>query len=139
MRTITFADFRSTANPIYSSLGLLKVSDIIKYQQLKFAYDYFENSLPDDLCQLFTKRAETQLTNMNLISTNKKILSLPRILTEHSGRKSLRFQSASLWNQFASNRIQIDDDIFFDLDKVRSGSHFKSILKKHFKFNYSIQ
>ena len=80
-----------------------------------------------------------QTTNMNLISTNRKILSIPKILTEHSGRKSLRFQSASLWNQFSSNRIQLDDDISFDLDNVKSGSHFKSVLKKHFRFNYSTQ
>ena len=137
VRTMTFADFRSTANPIYNSLGLIKVRDIIRYQQLKFAYDYFDNLLPEDLCQLFTKRAEVQSINMNLISTNEKTLSLPTILTEHSGRKSLRYQSASLWNQFTSNKILIDDDNHFDLNKVKSGSHFKSILKKHFKHTYT--
>ena len=123
--------------PIYNSLGLIKVRDIIRYQQLKFAYDYFDNLLPEDLCQLFTKRAEVQSINMNLISTNEKTLSLPTILTEHSGRKSLRYQSASLWNQFTSNKILIDDDNHFDLNKVKSGSHFKSILKKHFKHTYT--
>ena len=137
VRTMTFADFRSTANPIYNSLGLIKVRDIIRYQQLKFAYDYFDNLLPEDLCQLFTKRAEVQSINMNLISTNEKTLSLPTILTEHSGRKSLRYQSASLWNQFTSNKILIDNDNHFDLNKVKSGSHFKSILKKHFKHTYT--
>ena len=137
IRTITFADYRSTANPIYNSLKLLKVSDIIKLQQIKFAYDYFENLLPDDLCQLFTKRAEVQSTTLNLISSNRKALSLPTILTEHSGRKSLRFQSASLWNQFTSKKIQLDNNIYFDLNKVKSSSHLKSTLKKHFKYTYS--
>ena len=136
VRTITFSDFRSSASPIYSLLGLLKVNDIIKYQQLKIAYDYVENNLPDDLCQLFNKNEEMQSTSMSLISSSNKTLALPSILTEHSGRKSLRFQCASLWNHYATNKIQLDNDRYYDLNKIKSGSHLKALLKKHFKFDY---
>ena len=139
VRTITFSDFRSSANPICEHLGLLKVNDIIKYQQMKLAYDYFENQLPDDLCQLFTKHDEMQSTNMTLISTSRKTLSIPPISTEHSGRKSLRFQTATLWNHYINNKITLENNIYSDLNKIKSGSHFKSTMKKHFRYTYTIQ
>ena len=134
VRTITFSDFRSTANPIYESLGLIKVNDIIKYQHLKVAYEYINNLLPDDLCQLFSKSNEIQSTIMTLNSSRNNTLKIPRILTEHSGRKSLSFQCASLWNHFSSKIIPLSNDSCLDLNKVNSVNHFKILLKKHFKF-----
>ena len=82
------------------------------------------------------KNEEMQSISMSLISSSNKTLALPRILTEHSGRKSLRFQCASLWNYYASNKIQLDNDRYYDLNKIKSGSHLKALLKKHFKFYY---
>ena len=139
VRTITFSDFRSTANPIYEQLGLLKVNDIIKYQQLKIAYEYFDNKLPEDLYQLFTKSIEMHSTNMTLASDRNNTLVIPNIKTEHSGRKSIKFQCPSLWNHFSSNKIQLTTDSYLNMKKVNSTSHFKSLLKKHFKFTYSTQ
>ena len=139
VRTITFSDFRSSSNPIYDHLGLLKVNDIIKYQQLKIAYEYFENKLPDDLCQLFSKSNEMHTTDMSLASDRNNNLVIPNIKTEHSGRKSIKFQCPSLWNHFTSNKIQLTTDSCLNFNKINGISHFKSLLKKHFKFTYSTQ
>ena len=139
VRTMTFSDFRSTANPIYEQLGLLKVNDIIKYQQLKIAYEYFDKKLPEDLYQLFTKSIEMHSTNMTLASDRNNTLVIPNIKTEHSGRKSIKFQCPSLWNHFSSNKIQLTTDSYLNMKKVNSTSHFKSLIKKHFKFTYSTQ
>ena len=138
VRTITFSDFRSSANPIYKTLGLIKVNDIIKLQQLKLAYEYFDNILPDDLCQLFTKSNEMQSTNLTLSSSRNNTLSLPSIQTEHSGRKSLKFQCAYLWNHYSCNNIQLDDKQFLNHKKITNVSLFKKLLKKHFKFTYTL-
>ena len=138
VKTITFSDFRSSANPIYKTLGLIKVNDIIKLQQLKLAYEYFDNILPDDLCQLFTKSNEMQSTNLTLSSSRNNTLSLPSIQTEHSGRKSLKFQCAYLWNHYSCNNIQLDDKQFLNHKKITNVSLFKKLLKKHFKFTYTL-
>ena len=138
IKTITFSDYRSSSNPIYCSLGLLKVRDIIKHQQLKLAYEYFDKLLPDDICQLFTQSREVVSTNMSLSSIRNNFLSVPSIQTEHSGRKSLRFQCATLWNSYSYNKIQLNVDSYLDLSKVKNVHHFKKLLNKHFKFSYSI-
>ena len=129
-RIITFSEFRSSANALFISLGFLKVRDIIKHQQLKLAYEYFEKLLPDDICQLFTQSKEIQSTNMLIRSYTNNCLSLPAIKTDHSGRKSLRFQCVTLWNKFATNKIQLNNDTSLDLNRVNCVSHFK--LKKTF-------
>ena len=86
-----------------------------------------------------TVHDEMQSTNMTLISTSRKTLSIPAISTDHSGRNSLRFQSASLWNHYMTNKIILDNNVYFDLNKTKSGSHLKSTMKKHFKYTYTIQ
>ena len=136
-RIITFSEFRSSANPLFISLGFLKVRDSIKHQQLKLAYEYFEKLLPDDICHLFTQSNEIQSTNMLISSYRNNCLSLPAIKTEHSGRKSLRFQCATLWNKFATNKIQLSNDTSLELNRLKSVSHFKHLLKKHFLYSYT--
>ena len=139
IRIITFSDFRSSANPLFISLGLLKVRDIIKYQQLKIVYEYFEKLLPDDICQLFTQSNEILTTNMQVRSSRKNCLSIPPIKTEHSGRKSLRFQCASQWNNIATNKIHLSQDSVLDLNHIKSVDQFKNHLKKHYKYSYTQQ
>ena len=72
---------------------------------------------------------EIQSTNMLICSYRNNCLSLPAIKTEHSGRKSLRFQCATLWNKFATNKIQLSNDTSLELNRVNGVSHFKYFLK----------
>ena len=74
-----FSKYRSSANTIYEHLRLLKVNDIIKYHQLKIAFD---KKLPEEFCQLFTKRNEMNTTNMILASARNDTLVIPNIKTQ---------------------------------------------------------
>ena len=53
LRIMTFSDFNSRTNSLFSDLKLLKVQDIVKSQQLKLVYEFFDKVLPDDLQTLF--------------------------------------------------------------------------------------
>ena len=80
-----------------------------------------------------------QLTWASLASARNNTLVISNIKANYSGRKSINFQCPSLWNHFSSKKIQLTTDSCLNLNKVNSISHFKSLLKKHFKFTYSIQ
>ena len=46
VRILTFSDFDCHANPLFIDLKILKVHDVIKLQQLKLAYEYCNNLIP---------------------------------------------------------------------------------------------
>ena len=50
---MTFSGFRNHTNPLFIKLKVLKVSEIIKLQQLKVYYEFLDNSLPADLKEMF--------------------------------------------------------------------------------------
>ena len=54
IRIITFSEFRSHTNPLFTNLKLLKVREIIKTQQLKLGYEFLNSTLPTDLQNIFT-------------------------------------------------------------------------------------
>ena len=57
------------------------------------------------------------------------------------GNRSIKYACAKLWNEFFIRGIAIDSDrshnIF--LPDIRNKQHFKTILKKHFLYNYSVE
>ena len=61
---MTFSDFNSHTNQLFIDLKLLKVRDIIKSQQLKLVYDFYNNVLPTDLQNLFTFSSDIHTTNL---------------------------------------------------------------------------
>ena len=56
---MTFSAFNSHTNQLFIDFKLVKVCDIIKSQQLKLVYDFYNNVLPTDIQHLFTFIAET--------------------------------------------------------------------------------
>ena len=61
---MTFSDFNSHTNHLFIDLKLLKVRDIIKSQQLKLVYDFYNNVLPTDLQNLFIFSSDIHTTNL---------------------------------------------------------------------------
>ena len=53
VRIMTFAPFNSNTDQSFIDLGLLKVREVIKLNQLKVVYDSYDKKLPDDLMSLF--------------------------------------------------------------------------------------
>ena len=53
IRNIAGKHFREHTNPIYKSLGFLKVQDLIEYQSSCFMYKYFNNKCPSSFENFF--------------------------------------------------------------------------------------
>ena len=148
VRIITFSDFDSHVNPLFIDLKILKIHDVIKLQQLKLAYEYSNNLIPRDLRNLFICSSEihtTSLTSLN--SVQKTCLIIPPIKTVHSGKKSLKYRCALLWNHFMTKSIalqakpktfeeQVDPNL--DMNLIHNLNQFTSKVKKHFQYMYTL-
>ena len=66
LRIMTFSAFNSHTNQLFIVLKLVKVCDIIKSQQLKLVYDFYNNVLPTDIQHLFTFSRDIHTTNLQL-------------------------------------------------------------------------
>ena len=135
VRIIMFSDFDTPTNPLFIELKILKVSDLIKLQQLKLVYEYYNSLLPLDICQYFTPITDI---HYNLRSANNNCLFIDQIKTSYAGIKSLKYRSAILWNHFMANNILLDNNIKFELNKVHNVYQFKRLIKKHFQFTYTL-
>ena len=140
VRILSFAPFNSHANQFFIDLNILKVRDIIDSQQIKFAYDFHTNRLPQDIMDLFTYTKNIHTTNLVLKKSKKDFFYLPSITTVTYGNKSLRYRCSELWNRIVNNGIAISADVksHVTLNKIKSGHHLKKTLKKHFLYKYTL-
>ena len=141
IRILTFSPFNSHTSDLFKDLKILKVRDIIKMHQLKLAFDFFRNSLPDDLMSLFTLASDIH-PNLTLNSTENHLLYIPKIYTTTYGNMSLRYHCAKLWNEFfKKGSIQVKDEnemnSHIHLSKMKSKLNFNNALKRHFFHQYS--
>ena len=141
VRIMTFAPFNSNTDQSFIDLGLLKVRDVIKLNQLKVVYDFYDKKLPDDLMSLFILSSNVHSTNQVLNSALNNLLHTPSFRTVTYGRNSIKYHCAKLWNDmFPTGFIQVDDihkkDSHIHLSKINSIHYFKRVLKKHFLFKY---
>ena len=89
LRIMTFSDFNSHTNSLFTDLKFLKVQDIVKSQQLKLVCEFFDKVLPDDLQTLFDHTRD--IHNVELNSFHKNLLHIPSIKTATYGNKSKNF------------------------------------------------
>ena len=141
LRIMTFSDINSHSNPLFLNLGLLKVRDIVKLQQLTLVYDYFGGSIPQDLQNLFSTNTDIDITNLRLRSGNKGLLHIPAIKTVTYGNKSIKYHCSKLWNETFRNGIRMDSNLKHNVNfhQIKSKNHLKRVLKKHFFYNYSLE
>ena len=133
-------NFNSNTDQSFVDLNLLKVREVIKLNQLKLVYDFYEKKLPDDLMSLFILSSNVHSTNQALNSAINNLIHIPRFDTVTYGKNSIKFHCAKLWNDmFPSGFIQIHEDHRKDihLTKINSVHYFKKILKKHFIYKYT--
>ena len=141
VRIMTFAPFNSNTDQSFIDLGLLKVREVIKLNQLKVVYDFYDKKLPDDLMSLFILSSNVHSTNQALNSAINNLIHIPRFDTVTYGKNSIKFYCAQLWNNmFPSGFIQINADHKNDvhLTKINSVHYFKKLLKKHFLYKYAV-
>ena len=140
IRIMTFAPFDSNTDQSYIDLGLLKVREVIKTNQLKIVYDFYDQKLPDDLMSLFVLSSNIHSTNQVLNSAINNLIHIPSFDTISYGRNSIKYHCARLWNEtFPTGFIQVNADRTKDihLSKINSIHYFKKTLKKHFLYKYS--
>ena len=141
VRIMTFAPFNSNTDQSFIDLGLLKVREVIKLNQLKVVYDFYDKKLPDDLMSLFILSSNVHSTNQALNSAINNLIHIPSFGTVTYGKNSIKFYCAQLWNNmFPSGFIQINADHKNDvhLTKINSVHYFKKLLKKHFLYKYAV-
>ena len=87
MRLSTFSDYREHTSPIFKSLKVLKLEDIIKFSILKLIYFDFNDQLPLQVKNIFIKNE-----SVNPYKTRRgKLLFILHINTTHFCTKSLRY------------------------------------------------
>ena len=117
IRIMNFAPFNCHTTSLFKENKILKLNDIIKIQQLKLAFKFKNNTLPNDLCTLFH-------CNINIFNTRNMVqggLKVPKITTVSYGNRSLRYNVPLAWNDFIKD---------LDLNKLKHLNHLKSYFKK---------
>ena len=89
VRILTFSDFDAHANPLYLSLKILKLYDIITLSHIKLAFEFTLNSLPFDLQSLFKLSKDNVTSTMALNSIRNNYFVIPHVNHDYSGTKSL--------------------------------------------------
>ena len=141
VRIMTFAPFNSNTDQAFIDLSLLKVREVIKTNQLKVVYDYYDKKLPVDLMSLFILSKDVHITNQVLNSALNNLIHIPAFNTVTYGKNSIKYHCAKLWNDmFPTGYIQVDGNHKNDihLSKINSIHYFKKIIKKHFLFKYLV-
>ena len=138
LRIMTFSDFNCHTNPLFISLKLLKIRDIIKIHQLKLVYSFYFNMLPFELKNLF--KFVRNMHNRVTRSATNNLLHIPRVYTTTYGIKSIKFAGPILWNSTVKNGIAIDNNSKnnVDIEQVHNCYQLVRILKKHFMRHYSL-
>ena len=125
MRLLTVSDYREHTSPIFKSLKVLKLQDIIKFSILKLIYFYFNDQLPLQVKNIFIKNE-----SVNPYKTRGgKLFFIPHINTTHFGTKSLRYNGPLTWNNFSQS---MNNNNFVNLGI----SKFKNFLKDLILENY---
>ena len=137
LRILTFSDFNSHTNPLFIELNLLKVRDIIKSQQLKLSYEFYNKMLPVDTQKLFILDRDI---HEHQTRHSKYLLHIPEIQTVTYGNKSLKYYCPLLWNSTVRNFIPVDNNVNNNLsiENIFNMHHFRRVLKKHFLYTYTI-
>ena len=94
MRIVTFSDFNSHTNPLFTDLKILKVDDVIKLNLLKFIYEFKHDLLPSEKSNIF--EYNTDIHNYNTRSTINQGLFIPVIVSTKYGTKLIKYQGPLL-------------------------------------------
>ena len=128
IRILTFSEFNSHTNQHFINHKLLKVDDIIKVQQLKLVYEFKTNRLPLEVQNLF--KLSSAIHTYETSSSSREFLFIPQISTANYGNKSLKYQGPYLWNIISKSIPEIN--------QIKTITHLKYVLKKHFLLSYGL-
>ena len=127
LRIINFKTKEYPANILFQKEKILKLSDYIKFQNVKFVRDCLCKNTPKIFHNFFQESAE--IHEYPTRAAYKRCLKIPTIKTTHYGRNSVIFQSSLQWNQ-----IQQTHNVDITKEKF---STFKTTLYKNILDSYA--
>ena len=127
IRTINFANFRASVNPLYKDSNILKLSDIINLQNFLFVRDDLKGELPNALTDTF--KLVSNVHNYNTRSASQSKVTMPSVRTTIYGIRSITYQSGAIWNYLVTKLR--DSNI-----QGKSKSGCKNSIRKFFLRSY---
>ena len=96
--------------PLFSNLGLLKISEIYKLQISKFIYDCLHNYAPQQFTLWYHRGSDL---HDHETRTNNDLF-IPYGRTTHYGLKSIKIQGSKIWNEIPLNIREINSRNLFN-------------------------
>ena len=101
IRIISFSEPKSHSEPLFKSLNLLKLNDVIESQILSFVYQWSHGLLPPCFSKYFnfTSSVHSYATRQSC----KRNLYVASVNTTQYGLRSLKFTGPRLWNSLPTS------------------------------------
>lgn len=125
LRLITFSALDDRVDYFFISCEVLKLSDVLQLELLKFLFCIVNKFFPQQLCSLFSFLQ----VNQSKTRHNNRFLKTLSYNTVRYGKMSLR-SSPDLWNKF----LQLKPHIF----EAKSLKHFTSLVTIHLRSSYGL-
>ena len=95
VRIITFSSYTEYTNPLFKSLNLVKLYDLVKISTAIFMFKFHNHILPTNFNSFFTPVNQVHNYNTRLSSNYSYSLSKPRT---NYGLFNIRYQGPVIWN-----------------------------------------
>lgn len=124
---MTFSDFNSPSNKCFKSLGLLKLSDLIKFNNVILTHRILNKNCPSQI----TNTLSLSFLNHDYETRGRKInlLSKPNFRTYTYGKFSVIYQAITQWNELQAHFRHLNLSIL-KLNKIKS--EFQKFLLSHY-------
>ena len=100
IRILTFSDYKEHTNPLFKTLAILKLPDLVFFYNAILMYDFRSGKLPSSFDNFFLQVCKRHHYNTRLAS--KYSYSLPSVRNNY-GNFNIRFQGAKVWNLIDEN------------------------------------
>ena len=122
IRIITLSKYNSHSEPLFKSLKLLKIKDILKPQQLKFIYKLLNKSLPNNFESMYYRY---YIHSYN--TRSRSDVAVPR-LRHAFAKQSIRYDIPTLLNDISTSILNKID--------THSLLGYSQYIKKYIRENY---
>ena len=125
LKIITFSEETAPSAPIFDSLKILKLNDIIIFQIVSFVFECMHNLAPSYFSGYFTSIESVH--GIGTRQSKRGDLFALRCNTVQYGLRSIHYSGVRLWNSLP-----------IEIRNCDSLSSFKKKLKKYFLANYKV-
>ena len=131
MRIINFKSFKDHSEPLYKQMKILKLKDLVTFNNCIFAYDQLSKNLPNVFTEYFKPTGRQHEHNTR--GAKNLLLDIPNVKTAKYGSNSIKVKSVTDWNNII-NKLNYDSK---SNKSKREG--FIRALKTHLLDKYQLQ